>query len=60
MMFPSESMVGPYGVPLGAFGCNLSFTVNGKKIELKMTNINILVKKYVDHVYKLKTKSDEL
>lgn len=60
MMFPSESMVGTNGLPLGGFGCNLSFQVDGNRIELKMANINILVKKYVDNVYHLKTKEDEL
>jgi hypothetical protein len=60
MMFPSESMVGPNGVPLGGFGCNLSFMVDGNRIELKMTNINVLVKKYVENVYRAKTKGDEL
>lgn len=50
-MFPSESMVGINGVPLGGFGCNLSFRVDGNRIELKMANINVLVKKYVDNVY---------
>ena len=60
MMFPSESMVGANGLPLGGFGCNLSFQVDGNRIELKMANINILVKKYVDNVYHLKTREDEL
>lgn len=59
-MFPSESMVGQNGVPLGGFGCNISFQVDGKRVELKMANINVLVKKYVDNVYHLKTNEDEL
>lgn len=59
-MFPRQSEVASNGVPLGGFGCNLSFNIDGNRVELKMANINVLVKRYVDNVYKAKTKSDEL
>ncbi|CAK72198.1 unnamed protein product (macronuclear) [Paramecium tetraurelia] len=59
MMFPNESMIGPTGVPMGQFGQNITFNINGKLVELKRVNINYLVHKYVNMIYKHKAKNDQ-
>ncbi|CAD8065720.1 unnamed protein product [Paramecium sonneborni] len=59
MMFPNESLVGPNGIPMGQFGQNITFQINGKLVELKRVNINYLVRKYVDMIYKNKGKQEE-
>lgn len=59
MMFPNESMIGPTGVPMGQFGQNISFNINGKMVELKRVNINYLVHKYVNMIYNHKAKAEQ-
>ncbi|KAM3139033.1 putative myosin light chain kinase 3 [Paramecium bursaria] len=54
MMFPNPSMVGQNGVPMGNFGQNVTFTIDGREVELKRININQLIKKYVNMIYKEK------
>ncbi|CAD8106094.1 unnamed protein product [Paramecium primaurelia] len=52
-IFTLDSKAQLNGIPMKGFGINLSFQVNGQKIEMQ-ANLNLLIKKYVEMVYKAK------
>ncbi|CAD8187009.1 unnamed protein product [Paramecium octaurelia] len=52
-IFTLDSKAQLNGIPLKGFGINLTFQVNGQKIEMQ-ANLNLLIKKYVEMVYKAK------
>ncbi|CAD8120793.1 unnamed protein product [Paramecium sonneborni] len=52
-IFTLDSKAQLNGIPMKGFGINLSFSVNGQKIEIQ-ANLNLLIRKYVEMVYKAK------
>ncbi|CAD8187756.1 unnamed protein product [Paramecium octaurelia] len=52
-IFTLDSKAQIDGIPMKGFGINLTFQVNGQKIEMQ-ANLNLLIKKYVEMVYKAK------
>ncbi|CAD8190471.1 unnamed protein product [Paramecium pentaurelia] len=52
-IFTLDSKAQINGIPMKGFGINLQFQVNGQKIEMQ-ANLNLLIKKYVEMVYKAK------